>query len=642
LLASGWIGATTVNGVLALTCLLCAFTCVRRLRAALQQAEPPPAAVEPLDPMAISPQECSVRTQQSLHFASFDGTSLFYRHWPAVVTPSRGAVVLLHRGHEHSGRVAHLADELALPDFDLFAWDARGNGRSPGERGDAPGFEALVRDLDTFVAHIGRQHGIAISDIAVVAQSVGAVVAATWVHDYAAPIRALSLASPAFKVKLYVPFARLGLGLLQKLRGNFFVNSYVKPQWLTHDPQRAQSYRDDPLITRPISVRVLLGLYEAADRVVADAQAIHVPTQLLVSGADFVVHRKPQDRFYENLGSAIKERHLLAGFFHDTLGERDRAIAVTQLRRFLVERFDAPLQTRALMDSHRRGPSFAESERLAWPTEPLTLEDLRWRGIRAGMRFGGLLSSGIRLGLDTGFDSGSTLDYVYRDQAEGKGPLGRMIDRNYLDAIGWRGIRVRRAHLQELLRDAAVHLRGAGRPVRVVDIAAGHGRYVLEALGQGEQRADAILLRDYSPLNVERGTALIQSLLAQDIARFELGDAFDRDSLAAMDPKPTVAVVSGLYELFADNALVRCSLEGLAAAMPVGGLLLYTGQPWHPQLEFIARALTSHRQGQAWVMRRRSQAEMDQLVAAAGFRKVGQRIDRWGIFTVSMAERIEA
>ena len=53
----------------------------------------------------------------------------------------------------------------------------------------------------------------------------------------------------------------------------------------------------------------------------------------------------------------------------------------------------------------------------------------------------------------------------------------------------------------------------------------------------------------------------------------------------------------------------------------------------------IARALTSHRQGQAWVMRRRTQAEMDQLVAEAGFEKITQRIDEWGIFTVSLAKR---
>jgi hypothetical protein len=86
---------------------------------------------------------------------------------------------------------------------------------------------------------------------------------------------------------------------------------------------------------------------------------------------------------------------------------------------------------------------------------------------------------------------------------------------------------------------------------------------------------------------------------------------------------------------------VRRSLEGLAAAIAPGGYLVYTNQPWHPQLEFIARALTSHRGGAAWVMRRRTQAEMDALVAAAGFRKVAQRIDEWGIFTVSLAERIE-
>ncbi|MCP4126395.1 MAG: hypothetical protein GY753_04950, partial [Gammaproteobacteria bacterium] len=56
-------------------------------------------------------------------------------------------------------------------------------------------------------------------------------------------------------------------------------------------------------------------------------------------------------------------------------------------------------------------------------------------------------------------------------------------------------------------------------------------------------------------------------------------------------------------------------------------------------IELIARALTSHRQGQAWVMRRRTQAEMDQLVAAAGFTKITQRIDEWGIFSVCVARK---
>jgi hypothetical protein len=100
-----------------------------------------------------------------------------------------------------------------------------------------------------------------------------------------------------------------------------------------------------------------------------------------------------------------------------------------------------------------------------------------------------------------------------------------------------------------------------------------------------------------------------------------------------------IGIVSGLYELFPDNAPLRESLAGLADAIEPGGYLIYTCQPWHPQLEFIARALPN-REGQPWIMRRRTQAEMDALVRAAGFEKVEQKIDRWGIFSVSLARRM--
>src|SRR5262249_54545150 len=118
------------------------------------------------------------------------------------------------------------------------------------------------------------------------------------------------------------------------------------------------------------------------------------------------------------------------------------------------------------------------------------------------------------------------------------------------------------------------------------------------------------------------------------------GDAFDRASLAAVTPRPTIAVVSGLYELFPDNERVLRSLRGLADAVEPGGHLIYTNQPWHPQVEFIARVLIN-REGQPWIMRRRTQAEMDELVRTAGFEKVSQEIDPWGIFTVSVARRAE-
>jgi alpha-beta hydrolase superfamily lysophospholipase len=572
-------------------------------------------------------------------FRSHDGQELYYRHWPAQQGPRRGTIALYHRGHEHSGRMAHLVDELDLPGFDFFAWDARGHGRSPGARGYSPSFGSSVRDVQAFADHLAGEHGIAPQELFVVAQSVGAVLAATWVHDHAPPIRGMTLASPAFKVRLYVPLARPGIRLLQALRGPFFVNSYVKARLLTHDPQRIASYESDPLVARPIASHILLGLDDAAKRVVADAAAITVPTQLLVSGADWVVHAGPQHRFYERLGSRVKEKHVLEGFYHDTLGERDRHRALAPLRAFIERAFAQPPQPADLRDAHRRGATFDEAQALARPLPPLSPRGLYWAVTRAGLKLGRALSTGLRLGHATGFDSGSTLDYVYRHRPQGVTPLGRWVDRLYLESIGWRGIRQRKRHVETLVLQAAQQLARAGRPVHLVDIAAGHGRYVLDAVAQLHPLPASVLLQDYSELNVQQGSALIRQRGLQDLARFRRADAFDSAGLAALSPAPTLAIVSGLYELFADNAQVQQSLAGLAQALPAGALLVYTNQPWHPQLELIARALTSHRAGQPWVMRRRTQQEMDQLVAAAGFRKQAQLTDEWGIFSVSLAVR---
>jgi esterase/lipase len=474
----------------------------------------------------------------------------------------------------------------------------------------------------------------------VIAQSVGAVLAATWAHDYAPGIRALVLASPAFKVKLYVPFARPGLALMRKLRGHFYVQSYVKAKFLSHDPERIASFDSDPLITRAISVDILLQLYRTAERIVADARAITIPTQILISGADWVVHHGPQHRFYERLGTPIKERHILPGFYHDTLGEKDRKLATDKVRAFILARFAEPLNRPSLLDADKMGYTRDEADALASPLPACSARGLYWAAMRNNLKIGGLISEGIALGHKTGFDSGSTLDYVYRNQPTGLGPIGRAADKSYLDSPGWRGIRQRKVHVEELIRIAMARLEAAGSPIRMMDIAAGHGRYILESLEGSPIKPGSILLRDYSDINVAAGRALIEQKGLGAIARFEQADAFDRASLAAVSPRPTLAVVSGLYELFPDNDMIRRSLAGVADAVGAGGYLVYTGQPWHPQLELIARALTSHRQGQAWIMRRRTQAEMDQIVAQAGFRKLEQRIDEDGIFTVSLAQRI--
>jgi alpha-beta hydrolase superfamily lysophospholipase len=568
---------------------------------------------------------------------TWDGAELFYRAWPPKDSSDK-AVLLFHRGHEHSGRFQDLVERLALDDFWIFAWDARGHGRTAGPRGYAPSFQALVRDVDCFVRHITQEHDIPVENMAAVANSIGAVLVAAWVHDYAPPLRAMALATPALRVKLYVPLAIPGLRILERIKDRAFVTSYVRPAMLTHDQEMARQYAEDPLITRDIAVNVLLDMYDTSTRLMKDAGAIHTPTLILSAGADWVVATPPQRRFFQSLSSTVKEMEVLEGFYHGILHERDRDRPIAKIRQFLIDAFERPQSAPSLIDADRHGYTKDAYDRLRRPLSPFSPRNLYFASVTWFLKSLGRLSEGIRIGWRTGFNSGQSLDHVYRNQAAGWTPLGRLADRIYLNSTGWRGIRQRKLLLEQLIARAVRSLHGAGRSVRLLDIASGPGRYVLDAIEALPDIPVEAILRDSDPaaLDLGRKIATQRGLVR---VTFEQGDALDEASLAAIRPRPNVAVVSGLYELIAENGPVFASLQRLAAAMEDDGLLIYTNQPWHPELELIARSLIGL-DGKPWVMRCRTQLEMDQLVQEAGFQKLDMLATKDAIFTVSLARRV--
>ena len=564
-------------------------------------------------------------------FTSHDGTQLFYRAWHPAAS-SQKALLVFHRGHEHSGRMDGLVQDLGLEDFHVFAWDARGHGRSPGDRGSAENLAVLIQDAEWFARHVSRTHGLPFQDMAVIAHSVGAAIVAAWVHDYAPPLRAMVLAAPAFRVKLYVPLAIPALRLRQALFGHGYVKSYVKAKVLTHDPAQVAAYEADPDIFKQIALNILLDLHDTSRRVVSDAGAIQVPTLVMAAGSDWLVQRTPQEEFYRNLSSSRKAFCVLPGFYHALFHERERALPIAKTRAFILEAFQAPVASLPLLQADQGGFTKTEYDLLA---APVGLS--RWSLVRAAMGSLGKLSQGIRLGWRRGFDSGETLDYVYANQPKGITPLGWFMDKSFLESIGWRGIRQRKVHLEKLLCQSMEALHVQGQEVRIVDIATGVGRYVLETLQAMPHVRATALLRDYKEANLDAGRKLAAELGVQGVT-YQCGDAFDRGALAGLASRPNLAIVSGLFELIPENAKILESLRGLADAMDEGSSLIYTNQPWHPQIEFIARVLVN-REGQPWIMRRRTQAEMDALVDAAGFEKQSMEIDPWGIFTVSLAVR---
>ena len=561
-------------------------------------------------------------------FTSWDGTELFYRSWiPSKA--SNKALLLFHRGHEHSGRWQAAVDSLGLNDVSIFAWDARGHGRSPGERGTANNIHDVTKDVDAFARHVSKTHGIPIENMIVLAHSLAAVAVTAWIHDYAPPIRAMILATAAFKVKLYVPFAILALRILRPR----FVKSYVRSKMLTRDREEAALYDSDPLIFRQIAVNLLLDLHDVARRLVSDAGAIHTPSLMIGAGKDWVVSLKTQREFFDRLSSSDKRFEIFPGTYHAIFHETNRREVIDLVRDFVTDRFASPPMASSLMDADKRGYTAREYRQLQ------RNGSAKFAIARVGLKIARRLSRGIEIGFDCGFDSGLSLDYVYESNPRGVAGIGRLIDKSYLNSIGWRGIRQRRLNLESTLRELIRIVHHEGRPVRILDIAAGPGRYVIETIRAVPEMQINATLCDYKPENIAAARALADASSLNGAIVAQRGDAFDRESLGKFHPRATIGIVSGLYELFSSNDAVLNSLRGLANAIEPNGYLIYTNQPWHPQLEFIAHVLRNH-QGKPWIMRRRTTAEIDELVRAAGFVKLDMEIDEWGMFTVSIAKRL--
>ena len=167
-----------------------------------------------------------------------------------------------------------------------------------------------------------------------------------------------------------------------------------------------------------------------------------------------------------------------------------------------------------------------------------------YKAVRLAMGTVGRLSRGVRLGLLSGFASGQTLDYIYENRAQGFTPLGKLIDRIYLDGLGWRCIRVRRLHLETLILRACALVKGT--PVRILDLAGGPGRYLLELydkLPPGSQ----VTVRDLSEGSLEQGRKLAATRGLSQVSH-ERGNAFESSSLAELgEGTRDVVIFSGLY-----------------------------------------------------------------------------------------------
>ena len=274
--------------------------------------------------------------------------------------------------------------------------------------------------------------------------------------------------------------------------------------------------------------------------------------------------------------------------------------------------------------------SFAELQRDLPASSPRAW---RFRALAAASRAGALLSEGLRVGHEHGFDSGPFMDHIYGNEPRGRTALGREVDRRLLSRRTCQAFREIRVLARDALAGAAA-ASSAPEPL-IADLAAGPAPYVFEVLVA--YPAARALLADIDPAALAQARAHAVALGLADRVTFTEASAFDREALERIDLAPDIVAELGLYGIYHDDALIERHFADLAETI-APEQIVFNVQTQNPEIEHIARVWRDHR-GERCVWRLRPVEAILRWAAAAGYEPASIRSDSFGIYRVGRLVR---
>jgi Putative methyltransferase len=257
----------------------------------------------------------------------------------------------------------------------------------------------------------------------------------------------------------------------------------------------------------------------------------------------------------------------------------------------------------------------------------------RFAALALGSRAGALLSEGLSIGHEHGFDSGPFMAHVYADQPAGRTALGRRIDRRLLARRTCRAFREIRGLAHRAVLEA-IDAHPGGAPV-VADLAAGPAPYLLEAIAQ--RPGARALVCDIDPAALAQASAAAKRLGVEDRVRAVRADAFDREALESLERWPDVVIELGLYGIYHDDRLIERHFRDLAELVAPEQIVMNV-QTENPEIEYIARVWRDHRRERC-VWRLRPVDRVLGWAAAAGYVPASVIADSQAIYRVARLER---
>ena len=266
-------------------------------------------------------------------FKTFDDLQLFGQSWQ-LEDQNRAVVCLVHGLGEHSGRYAHVANRLTKAGYIIFAFDLRGHGRSEGQLGHSPSYEALLNDVNFFLNEVDKNFPE--PPLFLYGHSLGGNLVLNYVLRRQSHLKGVIATAPWLRLAFEPPAFKIALGKITNyIWPSFSQKNGLETKALSHDLEVVHSYENDPLVHDRISARMFISTYQAGQWALEHASEFSLPLLLMHGGADKIISVEAGREF----ASKITENCTLKiwdGLYHEIHNEPEKE----EVFKFLIDWLD--------------------------------------------------------------------------------------------------------------------------------------------------------------------------------------------------------------------------------------------------------------------------------------------------------------
>ena len=265
-------------------------------------------------------------------FTGGDGLALYYQAW-LPSSPSRATLINLHGLGDHSGLYPSIATHFPARGIAVYAYDMRGNGRSPGQRAYLESWADYRGDLHAFLAKVSEwEPGL---PVFVLGHSLGALVVLDYALHFPTGLSGVIAAAPPLG-KVGVPPLLMALGrVMSRIWPRFSLEVGMDLSGLARDPAVIQTVLADPLFHRRGTARLSTEVTGAIARVQARAGELAVPLLIVHGSADRMVPPDGSREFFQKVRHPVRELREYPGAYHGLFADWDQKHVLSDVERWL-------------------------------------------------------------------------------------------------------------------------------------------------------------------------------------------------------------------------------------------------------------------------------------------------------------------